>query len=529
VITRALTAVPIIALTLLAAFSSVGVELSALTRATHGGTHLSCTTIYFLNSIMIFNTTFSGVLYLETPQNISLGSELIQNVTTVAVHNLVFNKSVKYFQFSIKRGQRFFGYMLVRVRVCGNPMTRNLDEMLRAYIDPYAFPPNTSSRIPPEIEKKFLGKPPKIVVEKLRPAFVEWFEKRVGAPPTDFGKAVIAVYAAHFIKSYIHYALSPYPRPLKVIIEKRIGDCDDMARALIALLWSFGIPAVMVYGYVVIQNFNFSVPVEKTLYVFHNMGPHAFALAYIPGYGWLPLDLLAYSLIYNPFVFEGWSTQVRVNQTAVKQFKNLSKQILGVQIFYALTPTQMELVKNITKFVLSLYRPYIAKYEEEAKNFGASERVTTITTPTKTVKTSRTASTPTHTSTTRQVQSPVETNTTSRTVTRPSESLTRTSSYTQTHATEETSTVRTSTTPLTTGERTHMKASTTAGISESTTVTTVTRARQSIEALSSPSTTKGAGQGSPLTALGICVAASIAAIVAALLSTRRRVLGYGGS
>ena len=514
-------------LALLLAFSALYELPSAAASSGQRVIHLSCTTLYFLNSIMIFNTTFSGVLYLETPQNISLGSELIQNVTTVRVYNLVFNKSVKYFQFSIKRGQRFFGYMLVRVDVCGNPMSRNLNEMLKAYIDPYAFPPNTTAKIPPEIEKNYLGKPPKIVLDKLRPVFIKWFEKHLGAPPKDFGKAVIAVYAAHFIKSYIHYALSPYPRPLKVIIEKRIGDCDDMARALIALLWSFGIPAVMAYGYVVIQNFNFSVPVEKTLYVFHNMGPHAFALAYIPGYGWLSLDLLAYSLIYNPFVFEGWTTQVIVNQTAVKQFKNLSKQILGVQIFYALTPLQLMLIKNFTKFVLSLYKPYIAKYEEEARNFGAPRTVTTTThTKTSTATSTGTTSTWTHAKTRRTVST--ETTTVPKTTT----SYSRTRSTTR-RTTVETSTrtTHTATTPTEASPRTTYRSASTSSTTRTTlSRTVVTQTTQSIEALSSPSIVRSvAHRGSPFTALGICIAASIAAIIAALLSTRRRVSSYGGS
>ncbi len=321
------------------------------------GSGSECIELYFLNSIKVFNTSFNGVLYLETPQNISFGGGLVQKVYIVMIRNLVFNESSHYTQFSLKKGEKFFGYFVARVELCGINMTKLNELETLALANPYGYP-RLNASIPKDV-KKFLGEPPEIVVKVAKPAFEKWFDKVVGGSPSNFSKLVIALYAAQFVKQWIKYVVSPYPRPLKVIVEKRIGDCDDMSRLLIALLWSYGIPAVLVEGYVVIWGFEYRVPVENTLYVFHNSGPHAFVLAYAPGYGWIPIDFLAGSLTTHPFVFEGYTTQIRVNKTAVEEFKNVSKQINAVQIFYIFNPAQYSLISaNLEKFIEELYAPY---------------------------------------------------------------------------------------------------------------------------------------------------------------------------
>jgi len=324
-------------------------------RSPRGG---ECIELYFMNSIQVYNTSFSGVLYLETPQNISFGGGLVQRVHVLVSHNLVFDNATHYMKFVLKKGEKFFGYFVARVQLCGVNMTRMSRLEALALADPYKFKPVNAS-IPRDVAARFLGKTPRIVEEVARPAFERWFSKVLGAPPSNFSKLVLALYLAQFVKSWIHYKVSPYPRPLKVIVEKRIGDCDDMSRLLIALLWSYGIPAVMADGYVVIWGLHYKLPVESTLYVFYNSGPHAFVLAYVPRYGWIPID--SGSLTVNPFIFEGYTTQIIVNETAVKEFKNVSKQINATQIFYVFNPLQYQLVApNLHQFVEKLYAPYNA-------------------------------------------------------------------------------------------------------------------------------------------------------------------------
>lgn len=354
--------------------AAVPTQVQGASNGGSGSSLSECTELYFLNSIRIYNTSYSGVLYLETPQNISFGGGLVQRVYVVYSYNLTYDNSSHYMKFRIKAGQRFFGYFVARVVLCGINMTRLSELEALALADPYAYPPRNES-LPKDVTK-FLGEPPRIVLEVAKPAFVRWFEKTVGAPPSNFSKLVIALYVAEFVKHWVRYEVSPYPRPLREIVEKRVGDCDDMSRLIIALLWSFGIPAVMADGYVVIWGLNYELPVESTLYVFHNAGPHAFVLAYAPGFGWIPIDLLAGSLTSNPFIFEGYTKVIRVNETAVKEFKRVSKQINATQVFYVFTPPQFYVVeRELQSFVEKLFAPY----EHRASASTLSSTTTTST------------------------------------------------------------------------------------------------------------------------------------------------------
>jgi len=68
---------------------------------------------------------------------------------------------------------------------------------------------------------------------------------------------------------------------LDEVIKDRKGDCDDISRILVNLLHYYGIPAVMVSGYVFINGFEISIPLENVTYVFNNNGPHAYVMAYL--------------------------------------------------------------------------------------------------------------------------------------------------------------------------------------------------------------------------------------------------------
>ncbi len=422
----------------------------------------NCYTLYFLNSIEVFNTSYSGVLYLETPQNISFGAGLEQRVY-IAIHSrdLSYDNSTHYMRFELRKGQHFFGYFVAKVVLCGVNTTRVSELEARILVDPFAFTSHGNASMPKDVAK-FLKKPPRIVVDKLRPAFEEWFEKLLGYPPTRFSKSVVALYAAEFIKSWIRYSPSPYPRTLKEIIDERIGDCDDMSRALIALLWSYGIPAVMAVGYVVLWNLTYTVPVESTLYVFHNSGPHAFVLAYSPDTGWIPIDFLAGSLTSNLFVFEGYTTQVRVNKTEVQQFKNVSKEIKAVQIFYVFNPSQFSLVsKNLLPFLRKLYRPYEERYERSRATQTAAPPATSTsvgTTRSTTPSTSTSAASSTSTSSS-SVATTTSTSTSSRTgsTTTSSVSISRPLEASKTSVATSTPTPGRGTTSRTTLERTEVK------------------------------------------------------------------------
>ncbi len=108
--------------------------------------------------------------------------------------------------------------------------------------------------------------------------------------------------AIRWITSNIEYkSRIPARHPVEVIVERK-GDCDDQANLLITLLRAKGIPAYMEAGLIYIPGFDSSAVFEDTIR-FHvvNAGPHGWVKAYVPGVGWIPIDLtFAYTATNRP-------------------------------------------------------------------------------------------------------------------------------------------------------------------------------------------------------------------------------------
>ncbi len=108
--------------------------------------------------------------------------------------------------------------------------------------------------------------------------------------------------AIRWITNNIEYqSRIPARHPVEVLVERR-GDCDDQANLLITLLRAKGIPAYMEAGLIYIPGFDSSAKFENTI-EFHvvNAGPHGWVKAYVPGTGWIPIDLtFAYTATNRP-------------------------------------------------------------------------------------------------------------------------------------------------------------------------------------------------------------------------------------
>ena len=93
--------------------------------------------------------------------------------------------------------------------------------------------------------------------------------------------------------SYSSYIVTEIPRPPQQTVRDPRGDCDDLSLLFITMCRSQGIPAYLHAGVVLSE----SIMIDETdwgghyRYVFEGAGWHAWAMVYIPPWGWLPVDL----------------------------------------------------------------------------------------------------------------------------------------------------------------------------------------------------------------------------------------------
>ncbi|MEM1628571.1 MAG: transglutaminase family protein [Desulfurococcaceae archaeon] len=293
-----------------------------------------CTKLYFYNAIKIYESAIADTLLLETPVNISLMYGFTQRSLPAVSHMVIFNESAGYYTFTVKPGEGFNGFFVNIVEICTKPLGIALGYINMALRDPSIDPFNSSSiNIPEEIARDFLTIPREIVVEKVVPSFEEWFTNKYKMSLSNASKLGIAVTAGYFVYMvYIRYNASAVPRGIEDVVESREGDCDDMSRILAELLNYYGIPSVIVYGYVYIEGMKFVFPIENVTYIYVNSGPHAFTMAYIPGFGWFPLDFLAGSFITQPFILEGYSRSTHIDEESVDLFLDLHRKINAIQV-----------------------------------------------------------------------------------------------------------------------------------------------------------------------------------------------------
>ncbi|MEM4487309.1 MAG: transglutaminase-like domain-containing protein [Desulfurococcaceae archaeon] len=295
-----------------------------------------CSVLYFFNGIAIFNSALTQELMLETPYNITLRDGFEQVVEHILSYNLVFNDTARAFTFRAEANKSFEGFFISKVKICSREMNSTLSMLLLAYQYPiYQLSPR--GEIPAEVIENYLREPSKKVIESLIPAYEKWFKSKYNMQPKNASQLGIASTASYFIyRVYLDYAAEALPRTIDEVIDTRRGDCDDMSRVLVELLSYFGIPSVIVWGYVYIHSFNYTSPVENVTYKFINNGPHAFVMAYIAGMGWVSLDWLAGSLLTYPFIVEDYSRETAVVNEAIVEFVELHKEINATQIFVVL-------------------------------------------------------------------------------------------------------------------------------------------------------------------------------------------------
>jgi len=290
-----------------------------------------CYTFYFLNALAVYHSEVTETLTLETPGNVSLPGGFEQTMSHVIAYNAVFDEASRAYVINVSRGGGITAFYISKINVCNKPFNKTLNNLVIALRDP-RYSPFTGG-IPEDVKRSFLATPHPKVVEVVKPEYEAWLARRYNLTVNDMSALGLVVTAGYFVYlEYFRYNGSAIPRSIEEAIELRSGDCDDMSRVLVSLLYHYKVPALIAYGYVYIENFKISLPVENVTYVFINNGPHAFTMAYVPGYEWMSIDFLAGSLLLHPFIFEGYTTSTDVAKEAVSSYLELHRAINATQI-----------------------------------------------------------------------------------------------------------------------------------------------------------------------------------------------------
>ncbi len=333
---------------------------------TWSSSEFECYVLYFFNGIVVYNSTITEELLLETPRNTSLPGGFTQTVKHLVYYGVVYNETLGVFGFTVKSSESFEGFILSRVELCTKPMRRMLSYIRLALQDP-SYNPGKSEveqSVPSDVREKYVREPSRIIVEIVVPDYEAWFKLRYGINTTDASTLGVAVTAAYFVYAeYIEYDPEAVPRSIEDVVRLKKGDCDDMSRVLVELLNYYNIPAVIVNGYTVIENFNYTIPVENVTYKFINNGPHAFTAVYVLGVGWISVDLLAGSLIVYPFIVEEYTRETSVPSEAVESFIELHRAINATQVIAVFTEGTIKntIGENITLSTVYEYFKQVVK------------------------------------------------------------------------------------------------------------------------------------------------------------------------
>jgi hypothetical protein len=310
---------------------------------------------------------------------VSLGN-VNQTVRVVTSRGVVYDPDEGVYAVDTSGGTPTYAYVLLEVRVCSPRYNEVLNLLKAVMMVPQAFLTPVQQELGEEL-RGYLGTPPRVVTSVVVRDFEEWLRTmpwyyvvtNVSSYPL-----VLAVYAARFIYGgrYIRYSPSLLPRTTEEVVERREGDCDDMSRILLSLLWYYGIPATVVYGFVAIPGYAVNSTIGSFTYVFSNGGPHAFVLAYVADYGWISLDLLAGSLLTYPIAIWGLSSEVLVEREEVEEAEKLHRAIVGRQLMASLEASDIQNLSSETleKYINSTLRLLREVYPETSPTSTTTEQ-----------------------------------------------------------------------------------------------------------------------------------------------------------
>jgi len=127
-----------------------------------------------------------------------------------------------------------------------------------------------------------------------------------------------------WITKYIQYYSASPTYPVETARNQK-GDCDDQSNLLIALLRTQGVPAFLMMGQVYLSYDAYANITDTSMdgyffYESHYTAGHAWAMVYVPPWGWLPCDPVATYTDYPDYAITG--AIVRYPITLI--FKNIT-------------------------------------------------------------------------------------------------------------------------------------------------------------------------------------------------------------
>jgi Transglutaminase-like enzymes, putative cysteine proteases len=311
--------------------------------------------------------------------NLSLSEGFEQRVEHLFHYNILYDESMNAYKFEVYYNKSFEGFFLSRVIVCSKPLNESLGLIKTSLLDPRMRTPGETI-IPRDVNESFVASPNPKVVEAVVPAYESWFNQQYGFSPSNATRIGLASTAALFVYNvYIKYDPGAVPKTIEEVVETRRGDCDDMSRVLVELLNFYDIPAALVSGYVYIKEFKYNITVENVTYYYLNNGPHAFAVAYIPGYGWLSLDLLAGSFLLNPIIVEGYTRNTSVSSEKIEEFLDLHRALKAKQAIAILSESEFKETIGVTLEPSKIYEFFNKLLGEQSANITTSASTSTTT------------------------------------------------------------------------------------------------------------------------------------------------------
>ena len=402
-----------------------------------------CRSGWFIDIALIISVYDHDKAYFDVPINYSDNTynQTIYIVETGGKAYTVINNSEVHIALNLSNMS--IAYFIARFKVCG------LREIVKA--------PSTNANITwdfPEEVIKYVKKPHSII-SIVRKDFENWLCNEMNITVDNLNPLESSYYASIFIyySNYIIYNASPYPRDIEEVIESKVGDCDDMSRVLINLLWSYGIPAKIEDAYVWIDwmNFNLTIRIENSIIIFEKAGPHAYVLAYIPTYGWVALDLLG-QYAFNPFagsrhlipvLILGHDENASVSKEVVEEFKEFHKKVTYIELVGIYSDQEIRNIigrEDIKKFI-DIKLNELKELAKRYLNITILNETTTTMTPTTPTTTISITSTPLTTTTPTITTTLTQSTTTSTTAT-----TTQTSTTTREIETSNSSTITSPTT-----------------------------------------------------------------------------------
>jgi len=155
-------------------------------------------------------------------------------------------------------------------------------------IIPSLYDNKPKSKIPEGILKEYVREPDEAV--KSIEDEVDEYLKGHGVNMSNIVE--VAYWTAKYIMENFEYEASGRPRTLGEVIATRKGDCDDLSELFINLMWRYGIPAQLEEVAICIDTDEVKeYEFDGSKVIYKNVGYHAYALVYMPYWGWIPVDI----------------------------------------------------------------------------------------------------------------------------------------------------------------------------------------------------------------------------------------------